>query len=177
MIIWTGIEVDRQLQALKESAAETEKKLAPAHSIRTLPFHISLKMSFPAAPEQVEAITQALRDYYSGIEAFEIPVSRIEYYGTILWVRMAGCPGLERMKDEINAMLKDRFGIGMHEYDSDYIFHTTLFMDDEAEKVYRAWEMMNDKPLPEKLRTESFLIGYSETGEPGSFRVVSRQPV
>ena len=67
-------------------------------------------------------------------------------------------------------MLSERFGIGLHEYDLDFLFHTTLFMDSDAEKVRRGYEAIKNIPLPSVLRANRFLIGSSPEGKLGTFR-------
>jgi hypothetical protein len=68
-------------------------------------------------------------------------------------------------------MLKDKYGIPLHEYDLDFIFHTTLFMDGDKEKINAAHTLLGDLNLPETLEANTFVIGKSETGENGTYRV------
>ena len=177
MVFWTGIDVDTQLPGLAEAVAETERKLQPVHSALTLPFHISLKISFAVTPEQEAAVRKTLREFYAGFESFEIPVRGVEVQDTIVWIRMKECPELVRLKEELNALLLARFGIPLHEYDIDHLFHVTLFLDDDREKVQEAWEMLRDVSLPERLQAKVVLTGGSETGELGTYRVTGRQTI
>ena len=61
--------------------------------------------------------------------------------------------------------------IPLHEYDLDFIVHTTLFMDDDKEKINIARQLLGDLNLPETLVANTFVIGTSETGENGTYRV------
>ena len=171
-IIWVGIGVDEQLQSVRERIAAVEERLALPNSNLTLPLHISLKMSFAVEEGSEGDVMDVLESYFSSLNPFQIPVKGPEYLGTIAWVRMQDNPTLNTIHDELNEMLYTRFGVGLHEYDRDYMFHTTLFMDQDAEKVRAGYEAMLGEPLPDTLLAERFLIGASETGALGSFRVV-----
>ena len=169
--IWIGIGVDGQLASIRVRVAELEKEWAVADSNLTLPFHISLKMSFPMRGRADEAIA-LLEAYFRGQSGFEIPVKGYEYLGNIAWIRMSENEDLDRIHDELNQMLYDDFGVGLHEYDRDYLFHTTLFMDENAEKVRRCYDAILETPCPARLSVEHYLIGVSNSGALGSYRVV-----
>ncbi len=175
MFLWTGLDVSSSLPGLKEAVAEAERKLQPVHSALTLPFHISLKMPFPLQPGQEESINEALRTFCAGCTALTAPVRNVEVLDTIVWIRMAECPELNRMKEQLNALLQTRFGIALHEYDADQVFHVTLFMDEDREKVRQAGAFFESIPLPEILPAERLLTGCSETGELGTYRIIGRQ--
>ena len=76
------------------------------------------------------------------------------------------------MHDQLNVLMQDRFGIALHPYDSDFIFHTTLFMDQDNDKLAHAYEMVRSIPLPTTLRVSRCLIGMSPSGKPGDYRIV-----
>lgn len=44
-------------------------------------------------------------------------------------------------------------------------------MDDDAEKINTAHTLLGDLKLPETLVANTFVIGTSETGENGTYRV------
>ena len=68
-------------------------------------------------------------------------------------------------------MLFEKYGVGLHEYDCDYKFHTTLFMENNEEKIRSAYETVKNVYLPEKISVNKLLIGVSESGKLGSYRV------
>ena len=137
--LWVGIGVDEQLQSIRNRIAELEKELGISNSNLTLPFHISLKMSFAVDRDKASEVINAIEAYYRTLKPFQISVYGIEYHETIAWIRMTENETLDRIHDDLNELLFDRFGIGLHEYDRDYLFHTTLFMDEDAEKVRRGY--------------------------------------
>ena len=171
--IWVGIGVDSQLRSIRERISKLEQELAIPNSNLTLPFHISLKMSFSVDRSKSNEVINAIETYYRTVKPFQIPVQGIEYHETIAWIRMAENETLNRIHDDLNEMLLDRFCVGLHEYDRDYLFHTTLFMDDDAYKVLRGYEAIRNEPLPKTLVANQFLIGSSETGALGTYHIIS----
>lgn len=172
MYIWVGINVDDQLIEIKEKARIIEKNLKFNHSNFTLPFHISLKMSFNINSEDYKSVVNDLTNYFLTLEQFIISVKGIEYENTITWIMMNCNQNLNNIHDQLNKLLADKYHIPLHEYDLDYKFHTTLFMDDDKEKVKKAYDLIKDNLIPSSLVANRFLIGMSEEGKLGTYRVI-----
>ena len=172
MYIWTGIDVDEQLAGIRERVRQLEKEEGVKNSNLTLPFHISLKISFEMDEARAPEVIRTLETYYRKQKPFEIPVSGIEYHTAITWIRMRENETLDRLHDGLNELLQTRFGVPLHEYDRDYLFHTTLCLDEDAALVRRFYDKLKDVPLPAVLRAERFLIGASPAGALGTYRVV-----
>lgn len=171
MYIWLGINVDGQLGDVKKKAKEIDKELAFTNSCFTLPLHISLKMSFAIDDAKFSEIAADIENYYSSVESFEIDVRGIENEQVIVWIRMHECEGLNEIHDALNDLLLKKYGIGLHEYDTDYKFHTTLFMDSDGEKINAAFERVKDTPIPKRLVADRFVIGTSQGGALGTYSV------
>lgn len=171
MYIWVGIDVDSQLRQIREKAECIDRQMSFAHSCFTLPLHISLKISFEIAEAQFPAVEEALFVFYRSLHAFDLQVGQIENAGNIVWIRYRDNAYLSGIKDSLNAMLQEKFSVGMHAYDLDYIFHTTLFMDDDPAKVDAAYHRIKDSALPETLTADRFLIGRSPDGRLGTYSV------
>lgn len=78
---------------------------------------------------------------------------------------------LRRLHNLLDRDLKRDFGIPQHIFDKAYFFHSALFLGSE-ERIRVARELMAGYPLPEKLEIDTFLLGVSETGKSGTYRVV-----
>ena len=172
MYIWTGIDVDSQMQAVAKAARAVEGELGFAHSNFTLPLHISLKMSFPAADERAGGIMDSLVRFYQSQSPMEVAVRGIEKEETIIWIMMERSAALNALHDRLLSLLGEEYGVTPHEYDLDYKFHTTLFMDGDREKINRAYNKIRAVPVPESLRLNRFMIGASDTGALGTYRVL-----
>ena len=170
--IWTGISVDRELEWLRGPLRALVSGLGVDDSNLALPFHVSLKMSFPIGADAAPAVIGCIEDYLSDLRPFSMAVAGIELHDVIAWIRMKENTELNRIHDGLDALLSAKFGVAQHEYDKDYLFHTTLIMDGDAEKVRRGYEALRGVALPETLPVRIFLIGTSNSGAPGSYRVV-----
>lgn len=171
MYIWIGIDVEKQLLDVKEKAIDIDRALAFKNSCFTLPMHISLKMSFPIRISEKEEIIKTISDYYATLKPFEIEIGEIEKYDHIIWIRMKKNAYLNKISYDLNNILLKKYRIGLHEYDLDYQFHTTLFMDNDAEKINRAFEEIQSVVLPKTLSANKFVIGISESGDLGTFSI------
>lgn len=171
MYIWVGIDVDGQLTDVRERAAAVERRIGAEHSCYTLPMHVSLKMSF-AVGDEAAAVISDLERYFAAQKPFTMRVRGIECEGPIVWIRMERSAKLDLLHDELNSMLLERYGVGLHEYDTDYKFHTTLYMGNSEDRVRTAYESLLDIPLPKALTASRFVIGTSADGALGTYSVI-----
>jgi 2'-5' RNA ligase len=172
MYIWVGVDVENQLLEVKEKTMEVEKKLGFANSNFTLPLHISLKISFKVDDNIYQKVINKITTYYRSLKPFEVEVKDIENFNTIVWIRMVNNKMIDQIHDDLNKMLFKEYNVGLHQYDLDYAFHTTLFMDNDTVKVNKAYEMIKDVKLPSKLMINKFVVGTSKDGSLGSYAVV-----
>lgn len=172
MYIWIGIDVDSQLNEIKEKAREIEDKIGFDHSNFTLPLHISLKISFPIEAYMYERVTSDIIGIFDEFEPFSVDVRGIELDGTICWIMMQRNSTLDALHDRLNSVLLQKYGVPLHEYDMDYKFHTTLFMDNNADKIASAYGSLGDVTVPASLVASKFVIGTSESGALGTYKVV-----
>lgn len=170
--IWLGIDVEEPLQGIKPRLSAAERAAGIIHSNLTLPLHISLKISFPAAGERAKALVEMAEAYFRSLKPFEIEVAGVEYHETIAWIRMKENEALNRIHNELNDRLYRGFGIPLHAYDKDFLFHTTLCLDEDPSKARAVYEVFKDVALPAVLRARRFLIGASPDGSLGSYRVI-----
>ncbi len=171
MYIWVGINVDEQLSDIKSAAYRAEKEIGFENSNFTLPFHISLKISFPVGDDIYAEVIASIEEFYKSLEPISVNVRGIENEGVIVWIRMCESEELNRIHDCLNNMLKEKFGVGLHEYDTDYKFHTTLFMENDKNKIDRAYDTVKGVELPSRLLLNKFVIGTSETGALGTYSI------
>lgn len=171
MFIWLGIDVDNQLLEIKKKANIIEKELNFNHSNFTLPFHISLKMSFNLDDSLFEKVLDDVLSIYQAIKPFEVEVKGIENNHTICWIRMKENEKLNEIHDLLNKHFLEKYNIPLHEYDLDYLFHTTLFMDEDENKINQAYLLIKNSSLPKLLRVNKMIIGGSPSGALGTYKV------
>jgi 2'-5' RNA ligase len=171
MFVWVGINVEDQLKEVRMAVDSVFEKIDISNVTCQLPLHISLKISFEIEKSIFESVLNDIIDVYNAQKPFEIKIKGIEKHKNIMWIRIHSNEKIEALATNLNMMLRDKYGVPLHEYDLDFIFHTTLFMDDDAEKINAAHNILGDVYLPETLFANTFVIGTSETGENGTYRV------
>lgn len=170
--IWIGINVDEQLRSFRKRLDSLEEELDINKSDVTLPFHISLKMPFLLDENLVDDVVNDIVTYYQSLKSFQLSVKGIECYENIIWIRMQETNQINKISDDLNEMLLSQFGVELHEYDGDHVFHSTLFMNDDVGKCRRIYEALLEDYLPETLTAERFQLCLSDTGEPGNFHII-----
>lgn len=171
MYIFLAIDVDNQFPEIKNRAKLIDKSIGFENSCFTLPLHISLKASFKIANSIFDSLIEEIINYYLSIKPFKIDVNKLEMFDNIMWIRMNRNEELDRVHDDLNRILLEKYNILLHEYDLDYKYHTTLFMDNNRDNINKAYNMIMGIELPQSIIANHFIIGVSETGELGSYRV------
>lgn len=172
MYLWFAIDVNRYYEYLKERVKEIEDIVKYDNTNLSLPYHISLKISFEVDDSIKNDVIQTAEEFYKTLKPFNISVKCIEKYGIICWIRYLNNDYLESISRNLNSLLKEKYDIELHPYDKDFIFHTTLFMDNDVSKIEKSYEMIKDVKLPTNLLTDRYIIGYSLTGKVGSYKVL-----
>ena len=171
MFVWVGINIEEQLKETRKAVDGVFEKIDISNVTCQLPLHISLKISFEIENELFNSVLNDIVSIYEAQKPFKIDVKGVEKHENIMWIRMYSNSEIEALATSLNMMLKEKYGIPLHEYDLDFIFHTTLFMDDDAEKINSAHQLWGDLTLPKNLIANTFVIGTSETGKNGTYRV------
>lgn len=170
MYVWIGIETQSQLKNVKDKAQRIENEIGVSHSNFTLPLHISLKMPFDAK-ENHEIIIDDLLNYFKRVKPFDIETDGIRYENVICWISMKRNDELDRLHDYLNDFLKQKYGVSLHEYDTDYKYHTTLFSDGDENKIFKGYKRIAKTPIPQTLKANTVLICISKSGNLGSFTI------
>ncbi len=173
MYIWTAIDIDNQLNNILPTAKEIEQNLAFKNSAFTLPFHISLKISFWIEDSDYLSVIKTLTAYYKTLSPFEIKIKGIEIENNIVWIKMDENGALNKIHNELDQLLMQKHGVSRHAFDLDFKFHTTLFLDDDSNKILTAFNQIKNLKLPSSLRANKFIIGSSKTGKIGSYKVTN----
>ena len=84
MFVWTAIDIESQLSALKSLKSKMEEKLGIFDSVVNLPLHISLKISFEVSDSLYPQVIDAILDYYKSLNKFEIMTKGISREGSII---------------------------------------------------------------------------------------------
>lgn len=171
MFVWIGCKLPQSFeQELRTRCLEWNQEIGLDTVAFSLPQHISLKISFETG--QPEAVLEGLAAWLGEQKPFSVHVRNPEQAGNILWLPIAENQELERLHSELDARLARGFGVPQHPFDKAFLFHSTLFMDENAEKIAKMEELLSDYSTERELTVDTFLLGLSETGKAGSYRVV-----
>ncbi|MBQ7392330.1 MAG: 2'-5' RNA ligase family protein [Clostridia bacterium] len=171
MYVWTAIDVDDQLKEIKGKAQGIEKNLNFENSAFTLPSHISLKISFSVSDTDYPCVVETLLDYYKTVTPFCVDVEGIETENTIVWIRIKENAVLNRIHKDLDRILMEKHGIVPHQFDLDFKFHSTLFLDSDKEKIKIAYHQIKDVKVPLSLCADAIIIGASPSGDVGTYGV------
>lgn len=173
MYIWIGCGLPEAFEReLRERCMPLGAELGLDLVAFSLPQHISLKISFDAG-EQYEKILDFVEQLLQAEEKFYVNLWGVERMGNILWLSFREQETLRRLHDTLDRELEERFAVCRHPFDRAFAFHSTLFFG-EPEKLEHGMKAMADVSLPEELAVDTFLLGISESGRPGTYRVVRK---
>lgn len=171
MYIWIGCKLPEEFeQEIRRHCLTLNRQIGLDTVAFLLPQHVSLKISFKT--DRVEEILGDLTQFAAEQSPFTVRIKGIEQAGNILWMPVTENDRLRQLHDALDARLEHRFGIPQHEFDKCFLFHSTLFMDDGKEKLVRMQAALEDYPIARELVVDTFLLGHSATGKPGTYRVV-----
>jgi 2'-5' RNA ligase len=171
MFVWIGCKLPWDFeQEIRTRCLELNRGIGLDTAAFSLPQHISLKISFET--KQPEAVLEDLSAWLGEQTAFAVHVRNPEQAGNILWLPVAENPHLKRLHQQLDHRLEQEFNVPQHPFDKQFLFHSTLFIDEDAEKITAMLHLLADDPMERELLVDTFLLGLSETGKAGSYRVV-----
>ncbi|NEU04969.1 2'-5' RNA ligase family protein [Clostridium senegalense] len=136
----------------------------------SLPQHISLKISFQCK-EYLNAI-KIIENMLSGMGPLAVDVIGINRIPSIIWLTIKENEKLKSIHDDLDEALLYNLNIYQHEFDKDFKFHSTLYLDKNEEKLTEIFNLLNEEEFNDKLVINSYAIGVSEDGKPGTFKII-----
>ena len=92
-----------------------------------------------------------------------VETNKIEKFNNIIWVTYNDNKVLEDLHNNLDEMLLS-YGITKHEYDYDFKFHSTLFMDENTDKINEIYEKIKDIDVSSTEVIDTIVIGESKDG-------------
>ena len=171
MYLWIGCKLPMEYETrLRQQCLLLNEQLRLDTTAFMLPQHISLKISF--CTDQWADVLSYLEQYLSQQDPFAVEIQPPQQNGNILWLPVAENTVLQQLHRQLDSQLEERFGITQHEFDKCFLFHSTLFIDTDADKLSRMYKALLPLPIAGTMMVDTFLLGVSETGTPGSYRVL-----
>ena len=172
MYFWTALYIEDSLEEVRDQSIRISEQTGVKCPLTFLPLHVSLKISFQIDKSRQEECTAMLKNYFSSIGPFSIEVEGYEHARRVIWIKIRENQRLAEIHRHLDEMVEAKFGVKPDELDLSFIFHCTLFFD-EDEKLDVAMPLISKIPLPSKILAREFLIGASEDGLPGTYSILS----
>ena len=172
MYLWIAIDVNEQIRELRENAENYIKNHELTSPTLTLPFHISLKISFQISSDILKEVTYDIREFCKSLKPFTITVKSIEKTDTIIWLTMQDSAYLTAIHNRLDQLLLEKYGVVQHEFDKSFIFHTSILITNSKGHLNAAFEAIKDINIPNVLNAQKIIIGSSKEGQPGTYNVI-----
>ena len=172
MYIWVAIDVNEQVSKLRKVAENYMNEQGLSSTTFTLPFHISLKISFQIPNDKFEDVVSDIREFYKSLKPFEIKTKGIERAGSIVWVAMQDDDELVDIHKKLDEIMFKKYGVVQHDFDKAFQFHTSVLALNNEVDTLKAYDAIKDNDIPKTLRAESFIIGSSVEGIAGTYSVI-----
>ena len=173
MYLWMAVDISGALDAVRRAAIRENAAIGLSEVAFSLPAHVSLKISFDLPAETWQAAEADIADILRETPPFSIEVKGLGRAPGCLWIAMKENETLRGLHEKM-VDIALRYGAAPHIFDGDFRYHSTLFLGDDEEKLSRMEEKLRNIPLPQIIQGNAFLIGGSETGKPGDYRVFRR---
>ena len=170
MYVWTALYIEDELEEVRDRAIGIGEEMGVKCPLTILPLHISLKISFQIEDSRLDECVSVLCNYFSSLGPFSVEVEGYEHSQGVVWIRMKENARLAEIHAHLDNLMMSQFGAAPHEFDLSFIYHATVFFDEDS-KLKPAFEAMKTVPLPGKIHARDFLVGTSETGKPGTYSV------
>ena len=170
MFVWIGLSLENELFNLTQKIIKYSNDNNIITPLKDLPIHVSLRMSFEIEKKDFNNIEGELTQFSSSLSPFKINFKYIEANNNIIWIKCEETNELLKAHDTVCNILKDKFNVPLHAFDKEFVFHSTLFMDDPC-KIQSHIDNINKINLPDCVISNTVLIGTSESGEPGTYKI------
>ena len=176
MYLWIALDLGGALDRLRERAVFENRRHLMSEAALTLPAHISLKISFSLPDGAAERAKNRIVRLLQNRPAFSVKPLGLEVCGKILWVKFKESEPLCDLHRLLDEVLLAEFSVERHPFDLAFAYHSTLFLDGDAEALFSLSAALQNEALPEEILPTGFLIGSSESGKAGTYRVDCRIP-
>lgn len=170
MFVWVGISLEDTMKSETKDVIDFSNKNNILTPLENLPIHVSLRISFEIEENIFESVEKELINYFSKLKPFKICFENIEKLNNIVWLRCEKTKDLMNAHNDLCSMLKDKFNIPLHEFDNDFIYHSTLFMDDPC-KIDLLFEKITQLKFTKNIISNKILIGVSENGNANTYKI------
>ena len=160
MYVWIGCDISPKFVEYREKVKECNAEVSASEAAFSFPQHISLKITFEMDDDIAKHCIKDIIEFLKGAKPFEAKAWNIELQNGIIWIRMEENEHFKFLHEELD-QIAISYAVKQHEFDKNYIFHSTVIMDEDNEKLEKLYEKIKDIPYPKELKINTFLVGHS----------------
>ena len=161
MHVWVGCDVSPRFAEFREKVKEFNADLNLSEYALSFPQHISLKITFEMEEDIAKHCIKDIVEFLKGAKPFTAKVDKLELTDDgIIWLRMEENEQFKFLHDELD-QIAISYAVKQHPFDKNYIFHSTVIMDEDKEKLAVMYERVKKLTYPEELKINTFLVGHS----------------
>ena len=170
MTVRPAIHIGTELKELRTQALRIGEELGVRCPLSFLPMHVSLKKGFETGQDGFGRCVSAICNVYSAISPFPVELDGLELSSGIVWLRLKESRRLFDIHATLVEMGLKEFGAEPDDLDYVFKFHSTIFMDKDAD-LTAAFNEINKVRLPKKIMVREFIVGTTVDGQPDSYAV------
>ena len=167
MYVWIGCDINPKFIEYREKVKELNADLNLSEFALNLPQHISLKITFEMEEALAKHCIKDIVEHLKTAKPFTARVEKLELHDDerrndgIIWLRMEENEQFKELHKELDEIAIS-YAVKPHALDKQFIFHSTILMDEDKEKLAVMFERLKDIPYPEELKINTFLVGHSD---------------
>lgn len=164
MYLWVALKLNESFAYnIRNKVKEINKKYNLDEKALKLPAHISLKISFDIKDNSQNELIDKMVSLISSYLPLQVCSLKIEKNGNIIWVTFKENNTLKLIHNALDEMLLN-YKIPKHEFDKNFMFHSTLFIDENEDKVIKMYDEIKKINVEEEMILDSIIIGESLDG-------------
>ena len=160
MLIWVGCDIHPKFTEFREKVKELNADVGASETAFNFPQHISLKITFDMDEDIAKHCIKDIIELLKEAKPFTAKISGLELHDGIIWLRVEENEQFKFLHEELD-QIAISYAVKQHEFDKSFIFHSTVIMDEDREKLAALYEKLKNIPYPEELKINTFLVGHS----------------
>jgi len=160
MYIWVGCDISPRFAEFRDKVKSLSEEMQLNQAVFNFPQHISLKMVFETEEEIAKHCIKDIIELLKAEKPFTAKIVGMEKIDGIVWLRVEENERFTHLHNELDE-IGISYAVKPHKLDKEYIFHSTVMMDEDNAKLETLMEKLNGVPYPEEIKINTFLVAHS----------------
>ena len=157
-LMWAcAILPEKEETAIKGICNRLNKGVGLPETVFRFPLHISLKKSW-----QCDCFTEAQKDvadYFQRNGSFEIITESPTLHNGMIWLPVQVTPELQRIHDELDKLLYERYGVPIDRFDRTFLPHISLFTKGDRADMTQMYDLLKREIRPMTATITRVVVG------------------